>query len=355
MSSSSSDVWKQRRAELSKSRYHGLDDYLPEGITSIEQARLLHGYRSERAQKQDELLEAQITTDIEKWKSAPNKFDIVGVDQFPVPLKKDDFVTNTKILAYAAEEYYKTDFSGVKIVATTDEETYDKEYGEKDTSKSAIAFADHKKNSIVFSPKITRLIAKGSISDKYEAFSVASVVHELGHLAGRTSTGSAFDEGVNEILAERFMINHVQMPRQVRAEFLQEPIHSYRRETNIVANTALLVSGGDKVKAIKWLEELRTHSRSTVEHERSSEIRDKATRLLSKRYGIQMGMLTEKSKEGRKIKYIDTDLIWWLHASTYQKDTAGLDKIKKYLEQKVKENYPDLSFEAVHSKWWISA
>jgi hypothetical protein len=254
----------------------------PKNRITLQEAREIHERRSERAKALDELLEARITSDYEKWAKAPNKWDIRGVDFFPAPTMPGDLTTNVKILAYATEQYYNKDMSNVKIYAYESPESFDKAYGKEGASQSYYAFANPSRGEVHFGPETSRLIRKGRLEDRSDFYAMSAVAHELGHLVGSTPTGTAFDEGSNEILAVRFTLHNLQMPRELRKELLKDPPHSYWRETRYAADTALLVNDGDKERAIDWLLRFKTSPYDT-----RMKMREEAERKLKRKYGLR--------------------------------------------------------------------
>jgi len=250
---------------------------------NMEEARRLHESRSERAQIIDEALEARITTDYAKWAKAPNKWDIRGIDLFPAPTLPNDFVNNVKVLAYASEQYYNKDLSDIKIFAHT-EDSFDKAYGLKGASHTVYAFAVPDKKEVHFSPEAVKTVTKGKIENEEDFWSFHAVAHEIGHVVG-TMPGrgvTAFDEGSNELLAVRFAINNIQMPRELRAKLLSSPSYTYAREVHLAADTAILVNDGDKEKAVDWLVQLKK-----ADPEKRNKMINEAGAKLERTYGIK--------------------------------------------------------------------
>jgi hypothetical protein len=230
---------------------------------SLRDVREIHESRSKRAKITDEALEAQITTNYEKWAKAPNKWDIRGVDFFPAPTVKGDFETNVKVLAYASEQYYNKELPNLKIYGYEKHNDYDKALGTTDAASKTAAYAKPELNELHFSPKTTKAIKRGKIEtiDDFSALKAAS--HEIGHLMGETPTGTAFDEGTNELLATRFALNNIQMDKKLRENLRQSPPISYPDEVEMVWNTSLLINKGDEEKAIKWLTTFKTSDSSS--------------------------------------------------------------------------------------------
>jgi len=250
---------------------------------NMEEARRLHESRSEHAQIIDEALEARITTDYAKWAKAPNKWDIRGIDLFPAPTLPNDLVNNVKVLAYASEQYYNKDLSDIKIFAHT-EDSFDKVYGLKGASHSVYAFAFPDQKEIHFGPEAVKAITKGKIENEDDFFPFKAIAHEVGHVVG-TMPGrgaTAFDEGSNELLAVRFTINNIQMPRELRAKLLSSPSYVYDREVHLAADAAILVNDGDKEKAVDWLVQLKK-----ADPEKRRKMIDEAGTKLERTFGIK--------------------------------------------------------------------
>ena len=235
-------------------------------IITKRAAREFHERRSEHAQKLDEILEARLTHDYDKWAKAPNKFDIIGVDHFPTPTIAGDFKTNAKLHAYSLEQSYNFDFSDIIIVPHLSNSSFDKDYGHEGASKSAYAFAKTfvspsgaQRREVHFSPETTRAVLKGKITDSDTFNAYSSIAHEYGHHQGKPyDFGSAFNEGSNELLATRWTLNNVQMDRGTRTYLREDPPHSYDKEVSYAGNIALIVNDGDPEEAINWLIKVRS-------------------------------------------------------------------------------------------------
>lgn len=229
-------------------------------LKGLHRARSIHERRSRQAQAVDEAIEARITNDVERWSKAPNRWDIRGVDSFPMPTIEGDFVSNGKIFAYQLEQQWNRDLTDIHYLGHASDESFRSASGDLERARAFYAFALPPKSEVHFSPQATELIAKGRVDDKSEFFAMDSVAHEIGHLIGATPTNSAFDEGSNELLACRFTLNNMIMPRRLRREMRARPNHSYEPEVEMVAHTALLVNEGDPEKAVRWLEKFKTAS-----------------------------------------------------------------------------------------------
>ena len=259
---------RQRRAVMAKlnpsggarGAFSGSARYAPE-IVGLERAREIHEGRSERAQVTDDVLEARITADVEKWGKAPNRWDIRGVDFFPAPTMPDDFITNVKVWAYMLEQYYNEDTSKIKIYGHKSAKSYDAAYGREKAQTEAYAFAARANgNEVHFSPRATKAIRKGRIETATDFDAMKVATHEITHCIGRTPTSKYFNEGATEILSLRFVVNSLQMDRRLRKRMREMPSIAYIDNVRYVANIALLVNDGDKERAIQWLNKFYTDS-----------------------------------------------------------------------------------------------
>jgi hypothetical protein len=262
----------------------------------LSQIRRIHEKRSEHAQRIDESLKADVPVDRRRWMRQPNRLDVMGVDYFPTPFmkgsaKRDSFNVNVKMLAQSIDDYYGSNTLDLKSHGIYDV----KEWENLRPSKNFYAFASG--NDIYFSPKATFLIANGEINDSSDFFALSSISHEIGHVIGDTRplTSTQFNEGVNELLSNRFTILSAQMPRKLRKELVEIPHTSYSREVAHVSDIALLVNDGDRQKALDWMKKLWLKRTPDKEKRRMVEVANKKL--------IKMGVT--KVDESKNVKEID--------------------------------------------------
>lgn len=282
-------------------------------VIGLHKARTIHGQRSPRAQTIDEVLEARITRDVEKWAKAPNRWDIRGVDSFPVPTMPNDFINNGKVFAYAMEQYHDKDLSGISFLGYADEKHFAEVHGgQEEEVQGVFAFAKQHdgKAEVHLSPRCVSTIAKGKIENEDDFFGFVAVAHEIGHIVGKTPVkmgeGMAFDEGANELLAARFVLNNIIIPRGLRVKMREHPLTAYKDEVGLVADTALLLNQGHPEKALQWLDKFRdAPTELTEEREKKLvEIREKQRHIrrwrdtaMSKAIGEPTGIDPQLDKE----------------------------------------------------------
>jgi len=231
---------------------------LPKNLPLWE-LREIHSKRSIRSQIIDEALEAKVAPSGEYWKKKMNRSDVIGVDLFPTPTVKskkltDDqkFALNYAVIQKALEDIYghKTLFQKIQF------EVKPLGYG-----TLASCATKSKPIKIYISPQVYKAIKKGKITNRDEFNAYEAVVHENLHaIVGDAKYNSLFEEGSTEILAQRFVLNHVQMPKKLREELIKNPYYSYPWYVENVSFISLIMADGDPVKAIRWLEKTKTPS-----------------------------------------------------------------------------------------------
>ncbi|MHA1286059.1 MAG: hypothetical protein ACTSPB_01525 [Candidatus Thorarchaeota archaeon] len=227
---------------------------------SRRQVVRVHRDRSPKAKEVDESLQARVTDDYNVWMRDPNRYDVYGVDYFPVPVKEGDLDWNYRAIEESMRDYYQMDdkkHPRPKPVFHTDGASYERAFGSPAVPH---AFYEGETNEIHFSPRATRLLREGKISNKEDLWAFKTVVHEYEHARGSTrkNTGSAFDEGSTELLAERYAYMALQMPPKLREELKETSSPAYTASTYSVASVALIVNDYKDEKAIEWLKDLRT-------------------------------------------------------------------------------------------------
>ena len=246
--------------------------------------RRLHAQRSLRAQIIDEALEARRAPSPEYWIRHMNRTDVVGVDLFPTPTASSKkltpqqrFAINYQLIQDALERTFghKTLLHKIQYEVVTDPKKW------KHPGVLAYCTTKAKPIKIVYGPEVYKAIMKGEITNRKEFRAYEAMVHENLHaLVGDAKYNSLFEEGSTELLAQRFVLNTVQMPKRLREELLKKPEYTYEPFVKNVASIALLMADGDPVKAMRWLERTKTPSRK--EQDRIiSEMNRKIGRILS--------------------------------------------------------------------------
>jgi hypothetical protein len=251
---------------------HGIK--LPPGEYTRMELRRQHASRTELAQEMDDHLVARRAKTQKEWRRRPNKVDIIGIDRFPLEVQRD-FVTHFPEQVAMMEDYYDTETNVLeyKIYASWDE------WGEK-ASRSVGGFYRPEDQSIHINPYAAKVISDGEIKNAEEYQYFQSIFHEVGHGMGpggyaheinhvgepQEFFGEGFDEGVNEILSQRFIMDNIKMPRDLRRKLTRTETHdrvlyeqssSYTDSQRTSAEIALLAGRGDERAAIDWLARLR--------------------------------------------------------------------------------------------------
>jgi hypothetical protein len=226
---------------------------------------------------------------VEKWKRNPERYDIQGVDHFPTPLAKNNFDLNMQIFIAQMEDSYNVDLSKVKWRAHNTRKSFDEAYG-RGTRGSVYAFASPIKKEVHFGPTATKAITRGEIKNWNEYYAMNSIAHELAHTVslfpyherGRAILPSkTFEEGCAEIVAQRFILNNVQLPRNFRKEVVEGTTHAaYRRGMRKVGMWALLAEDGNPGDAVDWIYD--TYLGPDVEKHRKNieKLRNKVWKLI---------------------------------------------------------------------------
>jgi len=194
-----------------------------------------------------------------------NRSDIVGVDLFPTPTAtskkltpQQRFAINYQLIQDALERVFghRTLLHKIRYEVVIDPKKW--------KHPGVLAYCATKADpiKIVYGPEVFKAIMKGKITSRKEFRAYEAMVHENLHaLVGDAKYNSLFEEGSTELLAQRFVLNHVQMPKKLREELLKHPEYTYEPFVKNVASIALLMADGDPVKAIRWLEKTKTPSR----------------------------------------------------------------------------------------------
>ena len=230
---------------------------------TLQREREIEAKRSKRARAVDEALEAEEVSPGPLWEAHPNKYDIRGVDYFPVPLShrlKDNFDLNNQIIRKEYEDFLNVDLSNGR-----------RKVGWKKNAElppGAYAVYNPTFRTIYYSKDATKVLESGKIKDVADAYAIKTIAHEMGHAVRHIETGvdpysltsPMIEEGSNEILANRFTLNNIQLPKHVREHILRDPalFVAYQDYMSKVADLALLANNGDEHKAIEWIKKLRT-------------------------------------------------------------------------------------------------
>jgi len=214
--------------------------------------------RSLKAKETDNALQAEVTDDYNLWLAHPDEYDVVGVDYFPVPTVKGDRELNYSLLEHSMREYYGVDPNHrVKAVFHDSGDSFEEVYGH-----SAVPYAFYRvsTDTIHFSPRASRLLNEGVISNKEDFWAFGTIVHEYEHAINSTreNTGTAFEEGSTEILSKRYAFMAYQMNPKLRDKLKKEIGTAYAPSTYAVGAIALIHNNYDEEKAIKWLKDVRS-------------------------------------------------------------------------------------------------
>jgi len=225
-----------------------------------------HLDRSDQARATDDALQATVTDDYNEWMANPDKYDVYGVDYFPVVTKAGDEEFNYKAMEYSMKQYYGVaDAPPVKPVFHTSEAEYDKVFGKEASSSEAYAFYRYWDDppTIHFSPTATRLIAKGKIEDIHDFGAMESIAHEYEHHIGVFYGSTSFDEGSTELLANRYAWMALSMDAKTRNKLRGVNAFAYPDHVKMVGNTALIIHDFDETDAVDWLKKLRRSDQAT--------------------------------------------------------------------------------------------
>lgn len=235
---------------------------------SMKILREIHDLRPLRAKNIDEALQGELAQNPETWIERPNKYDIWGVDFFPIPTVKGDFELNAHLIKYGIEEYFNTSVKDLKIIPTTSyvefRNLYDPHKSVEEVMKRVYAFYSPSKKAVVFSPKAVEIIKKGKIENESDFYAFHTIAHEFLHAIGSiTDTHLPYgaDEGATELLSTRFTLDSIQMPRKLRQRLIDQPLIAYKDRTHYISALSLLANNGDPQKALKWLIKLYTSNK----------------------------------------------------------------------------------------------
>lgn len=260
---------------------------VPPGQFNRQELREIHASRGERSVEMDDDLYATPAETQADWLAQPNRRDIRGIDEFPLRVQRD-FAEHFPDYADQMEEYYDTQIlPGTTYQMHRNRESFERAHIEitrQPPASGVMGFAhDFPDGSaeIHMDDECTKVFAQGEIRTPSDLFHMDTVFHEIGHRIGPQGYegghergygpngkyfGSGFDEGANEILAQRFLINNVKMPSKLHRELTAtkdyddrkyEQMSAYKDHQQMVAKASLIASDGDPVKAIDWLERIR--------------------------------------------------------------------------------------------------
>lgn len=192
-------------------------------------------------------------------------------------------------------KYYGIPLKDVELQLHDDEESYSKAHKEAFGKRKwkALAFGSPKDAKIHVNPKFSRILRETthiSTPSQCEAFLI--LAHEFGHVVSSTGgfeTGGAFDEGANELLAVRFLIEEL----PIRLDRNKIPYH-YKDEVEFAWNIALLVNNKNPSKALKWLRRFKTDSYKNFD--RSEKAKEKLASY-NPRFEKWFATLSEKTRE----------------------------------------------------------
>lgn len=99
-----------------------------------------------------------------------------------------------------------------------------------------------------------------TIDSEEEYRRLTKFVHELGHMSNPVhpqyrAHGIGLDEGCDEILAQRYVLNNFKIDPEIEWRLRTSP-KGYFFEQRVTAKIALLASSGDKKKSIKWIRDV---------------------------------------------------------------------------------------------------
>jgi len=260
---------------------------VPPGPYNRQELREIHASRGERAVEMDDDLYAEPAEDQDDWLKQPNRRDIRGIDEFPLRVQRD-FAEHFPDYADQMEEYYDTEIlPGTTYQMHRTRESFERAHikiHHEPPMPGVMGFAhDYPDGSaeIHMDDECTRVFAQGEIRKPKDLFHMDTIFHEIGHRIGPQGYkggpergygpngkyfGSGFDEGANEILAQRFLINNVKMPAKLHRELTAtkdydgrkyEQMSAYLDHQRMVAKASLIASDGDPVKAVDWIERIR--------------------------------------------------------------------------------------------------
>ena len=135
-----------------------------------------------------------------------------------------------------------------------------------------------------------------NIDSEEEYRTLTKFVHELGHMSNpihphyRTH-GIGLDEGCDEILAQRYVLNNFKIDPEIEWILRTSP-KAYFFEQRVTAKIALLASGGDKKGSIKWIRDVGYGSDREVEQALSS------LKQKSNKHGLDYNALVRFGKWG---------------------------------------------------------
>jgi len=316
------------------------------GLT-LRRIRQIHEARSERAKAIDESLEAQLAASYSDWVKYPNRYDILGVDFFPIPTVPGNPKLNVILVRDRIPEYFdlpKDTLKSLDFEFITSPKEWEKLKRIYRFSDECAAFYNPKTDKIVFSPRASKLISKGKIENFNDMRFFKVIAHELMHKTFRDlfkrydPRGKDYREHylslqINEALAEihahRFVLNNIQMPRRLRntvrnlkigGKYNLDYFISYEPFVRTLSFYALVVNDFDEKKAVKWLEEIAFNPRKSrkmidASYKKIERLAEKA----SKKCGY---LIIDGKKVGYLIPHETTDIRRFLHEDHIDFDYA---------------------------------
>jgi len=249
--------------------------------TTKREAIAYNKLRSEKAQNIDEDKIAPITKDYEKWAKNPNRLDVRGVDYFPVKPVTGDFQANVDNLLKSFEERFNVKLTEKIIPTHTLQEFADASNGSYTVSQVRNFGGFHGSKAIVLSPNTTKILEKGRIDNLDDAFGFHVLAHEMAHHTSGFKSGLALDEGCTDIVAERWMRDHVTIDKKIRADVWAGETNlskAYPRERQLMLRVALIMGDGDFNKAVDWIDTANTK-------DSTHEVRAKLMEVITKDIG----------------------------------------------------------------------
>lgn len=161
-----------------------------------------------------------------------------------------NFESNVSAFIHLMERVYNVNIGKLKIYKYDKEDEFAKAFGEPLDKTQAFTIGT---KAIHFGPEITEDLTRGRLVSEADVAGMIIGVHEISHIIGYTPTGEAFDEGSNELLATRFVLNNIPMGKKIKKDVTCFAPYAYSDDVQMVADYSLLVNGGDEKKAIDWL------------------------------------------------------------------------------------------------------
>lgn len=346
-----------------------IDDTIPSrpppGPFTRQDLREIHALRGEKAVDMDDELYATPAETQDEWLRKPNRTDIRGIDEFPLAVQRD-FAQNFPDYIDQLEEYYDTDvLPGTSYQIHRDRDSFNRaslRLNNMRLSSGVLGFSHDKPDGtgeIHMDDATCDVFRKGVIKSPRDFLHFEVVFHELGHRIGPSGYnlgphreigknqeyfGTGFDEGANEILAQRFILNNVRIDPKLRSnltatpaydEQLYEHISTYEQQQRMVAKCALIASNGDEKKAIEWIEDLRYAPTRRIAEDSQRQFVDqvlRAQRNAEKRGSLKARTMPDNERDAE-------NLLKWSRSRGSNSTRNQLDNVIK--ELKIKDPYYD--------------